>query len=279
MGMGRAGLQRHRIRTGQVGHDAWSRMRCVAFLFCLLLVTGCSNNGMEDQPKYEPFEASTLFDNGMSARPVVENTVARGQLRANAHLYAGQTGDTIAVEFPFPVTSEVMARGQERYGIYCAPCHGYAGYGDGIIVQRGFSPPPSFHEQRLRELPVGYLFQVITNGIGAMYSYGDRIQPEDRWAIIAYMRALQLSQNATLEAVPTDMQPELEASTEEMGATESMTTTESVTNTQNVTTTNRAPDDAEGVTGTETVTGTGDITDTGAVTDTEAVTTTEAVTE
>lgn len=202
------------VRPAGVGQGRPLWLRRAALLLCLLLVAGCQN-GMEEQPKYEPYEASVFFENGMSSRPMIDTTVARGQLRADAHLYAGQSGDAAAVEFPFPITSEVVVRGQERYGIYCAPCHGVAGYGDGMIVQRGFSPPPSFHEQRLREVPVGYLFQVITNGVGAMYSYADRVPPEDRWAIVAYMRALQLSQNATMDVVPAEMQPALEASTEE----------------------------------------------------------------
>ena len=180
-------------------------------LFSVLVLAACSN-GMDDQPRYEPYEASTFFDNGMSARPLLPNTVARGQLRADSHLYAGQVGGAPAAEFPFAVTSDVLARGQARYNIYCAPCHGDAGYGDGVIVQRGFTPPPSFHQERLRLLPEGHIFDVITNGIGAMYSYGDRIVPEDRWAIIAYVRALQLSQNATLEDVPAEMQTTLQSS-------------------------------------------------------------------
>jgi mono/diheme cytochrome c family protein len=193
-----------------------------ALLLCLLVLTGCSN-GMEDQPKYEPFEASTFFNNGMSAQPLVANTVARGQLRADSHLYAGQVAGSPAAEFPFPITEEILARGQERYNIYCTPCHGYAGYGDGIIVQRGFSPPPSLHDERLRTAPVGHFYGVITNGFGAMYSYADRITPEDRWAIIAYVRALQLSQNATTEDVPADQQPALEAASDEITDTVTIT--------------------------------------------------------
>ncbi len=255
--MERADLHRHKVQTEQIGDDAFVWLRYVALLLVLLLVAGCGNNGMEDQPKYEPYEASNFFENGTSAQAPVENTVARGQLNANTLLYAGQTEGTLATEFPFPVTSEVMARGQERYGIYCAPCHGYAGYGDGMIVQRGFSPPPSFHEQRLRDVPVGYFFQVITDGIGVMYSYGDRVQPADRWAIIAYIRALQLSQNATMAAVTAEIQPTLEASTEEMRGTEGVTVTDTVT-------------DTEGATIIESME---------SATSTESVTTTEVVTE
>jgi mono/diheme cytochrome c family protein len=191
-----------------------SKYAWVGLLLCMILLAAC-NNGMEDQPKYEPFEESAFFDNSMSARPMVANTVARGQLHADGLLYAGQVDGALAEEFPFPVTTEVLARDQERYNIYCTACHGYAGYGDGIVAQRGLSPPPSFHQERLRLLPVGHFFDVITNGIGAMYAYGDRIEAEDRWAIIAYIRALQLSQNATLDDVPPDLQPTIEAATED----------------------------------------------------------------
>ncbi len=183
------------------------RQRAI-WLLCIVLITAC--NGMENQPKYKTFEASTFFANGMSARPIIPNTVARGQLEADTLMYQGQELGAPATEFPFPVTDQVMARGQERYNIYCTPCHGYVGYGDGIVVTRGFTPPPSFHTERMRSVPVGHIFDVITNGFGAMYSYGDRIDAEDRWAIIAYIRALQLSQNATIDDVPADMQPTLD---------------------------------------------------------------------
>jgi mono/diheme cytochrome c family protein len=190
-----------------------SKTRWLGLLLLLLLLAACQN-GMEDQPKYEPFEASTFFRSGSSAQPLLANTVARGQLRADAHLYTGQVNGAPATEFPFPVTSEVLARGQERYNIYCSPCHGFSGYGDGIIVQRGLTPPPSFHTDRLRNIPVGHIFDVITNGFGVMYSYSDRVAPEDRWAIVAYIQALQLSQNATIDDVPPDAQGELEAAGE-----------------------------------------------------------------
>lgn len=199
----------------------------LGLLLCVIVITGCSN-GMEEQRKYEPFEATTFFSNGMSARMPIANTVARGQLRDDSHLYAGQVEGRQAEEFPFPVTEDVLARGQERYNIYCAPCHGYAGYGDGIIVQRGFAPPPSFHIDRLRMAPEGHFFGVITNGIGAMYSYRDRITPEDRWAIIAYVRALQLSQNATMDQVPADQQPALEAASEAGAETNTAAISETV---------------------------------------------------
>jgi mono/diheme cytochrome c family protein len=178
----------------------------------LLLLAGCTNtNGMSIQPRYDPFEPNPFFADGASARPVEPHTVARGMLRADTHIYEGVVDGALATTLPFPVTAEVLARGQERYNIYCAPCHGFSGYGDGMIVQRGFTPPPSFHSDRQRNLPVGHVFQVTTNGIGAMYGYATRVRPEDRWAIIAYIQALQLSQYAPLEVVPAEIQQQLEA--------------------------------------------------------------------
>jgi len=188
----------------------WAAPLLSLTLLAFLLVA-C--NGMEDQPKYEPLDPSSFFENGMSARSPVANTVARGQLQADSLLYDGQENGAPATEFPFPVTDEVLARGQERYNIFCTACHGYSGYGDGVVVGRGLTHPPSFHSERLRTAPVGHIFDVISHGFGAMYSYGDRIPVEDRWAIIAYVRALQLSQNATLEDVPPEVRPTLEAET------------------------------------------------------------------
>lgn len=180
----------------------------------LLLLTGCGEQRMVAQAKYEVFEASTFFDDGRSARELVPNTVARGQARLDTLLYSGTEEGAPATRYPFPVTQAVLERGQERYGIYCTPCHGYDGYGQGIVVQRGLSPPPSLHEARLREAPPGYLFGVITNGIGAMYSYDYRVAPEDRWAIVAYIQALQLSQSATLDDVPTEERQGLQTTNE-----------------------------------------------------------------
>jgi len=167
----------------------------------LAILTGCRQD-MHDQPRYEPFEASTFFEDGRSSRPLVEGTVARGHLRSDTHFYRGTVDGELVTRFPYPITSEVLNRGRERYNIFCSPCHGMSGYGNGMVVQRGFRQPPSFHIDRLRELPVGRFFSVITNGYGSMYDYASRISPRDRWAIIAYLRALQLSQNATIEDVP-----------------------------------------------------------------------------
>jgi mono/diheme cytochrome c family protein len=165
---------------------------------------------MHDAPRLDPLEASTFFADGQAARPTVANTVARGQLRQDEHLYQGRVNGELADAFPMPVTAEVMARGQERYNVFCTPCHGPAGHGDGIVVQRGFKAPPSYHEERLRAAPVGYYFDVMTNGFGAMQDYAAQIPVADRWAIAAYLRALQLSQRATVNDVPADRRSELD---------------------------------------------------------------------
>lgn len=192
-------------------HNSWQAvLRASLTLSGALLLAACTAGQMRDQPKYETFEASTFFADGLSARPILPNTVAQGQLRTDSHFYAGLENGAPATTFPFTVTMAVLTRGQERYAIFCAPCHGYDGAGTGMVVQRGFSPPPSFHSERLRNLPPGYLFDVITNGFGTMYSYGDRVPPADRWAIIAYIRALQLSQNAQVGDVPPEERQQLE---------------------------------------------------------------------
>jgi mono/diheme cytochrome c family protein len=165
---------------------------------------------MRDQPYYKPLEESSFFADGQSARPLVADTVARGQLRSNDALYTGKLGDQLVDTFPFTITREVLQRGQERYNIYCSPCHSRVGDGQGMVTRRGFPPPPSFHIDRLRDAPAGHFFVVITNGLGPMPSYAKQISPEDRWAIIAYVRALQLSQHATLEDVPPDEQERLQ---------------------------------------------------------------------
>ena len=138
----------------------------------------------------------------MASRPLVAHTVARGHLDEDTVFYAGKIGTNLVATFPFAITREILQRGRERYDIYCALCHGRTGEGNGMIVQRGFPPPPSFHIDRLREAPVGHFFDVVTQGYGIMYSYAERIEPTDRWAIAAYIRALQLSRNATPADVP-----------------------------------------------------------------------------
>jgi hypothetical protein len=157
---------------------------------------------MAKQPRYEPLEKSEFFDDQRASRPLVEGAVARGFLRDDESLHRGVADGKTADIFPFPIDKPVLLRGQERYNIYCSPCHDAIGTGQGMIVRRGFRPPPSFHIDRLRQAEAGKFFQHITNGLGAMPDYAQQISPEDRWAIIAYIRALQLSQNARLSDLP-----------------------------------------------------------------------------
>jgi mono/diheme cytochrome c family protein len=164
---------------------------------------------MHDQPKYIPLRQSAFFADERSARPLVTGTVARGQLREDTLLYTGKVDGADATMFPFPVDERTLRRGQERYDIFCAPCHARTGEGDGMIVRRGYRRPPSYHDDRLRSAAVGHFFDVITNGFGAMPDYAAQITAEDRWAIAAYIRVLQLSAHATLNDVPPDEQGKL----------------------------------------------------------------------
>lgn len=157
---------------------------------------------MHVQPRYHTLDPSPFFADGRSARPLVEGTVPRGHLRIDELMYTGKVNGKDADVFPFPITRAVLERGQQRFNIFCTPCHDRTGNGNGMIVQRGFRHPPSYHIDRLRKAPVGHFFDVITNGFGAMYSFASRIPPKDRWAIVAYIRALQLSEGATLADVP-----------------------------------------------------------------------------
>ena len=182
----------------------------IAALGAVLLTAACRQD-MHDAPRYEPLEASTFFGDGQSSRPLLAGTVARGLLRDDDHLYTGKVQGVLAETFPMPVTEDVMARGQERFDVFCSVCHGRTGVGDGMIVQRGFRQPPSLHEARLRDAPVGYFFDVITNGFGAMQDMAAQVPVTDRWAIAAYIRALQVSQSATEADVPADRRPELDA--------------------------------------------------------------------
>jgi mono/diheme cytochrome c family protein len=173
--------------------------------FCLLtsafLIVGCRQE-MSYQPRYDPLEPSDFFANGMSARPRIAGTVARGELVSNPFLETGKIGAADGDGFPFPVTAAVIDRGQERFNIYCSECHGRVGDGNGMIPSRGFKHPPSYHEEKLKKAPVGHFFDVVTNGFGAMPSYASRVAVDDRWRIAAYIRALQLSQSATPADVP-----------------------------------------------------------------------------
>ena len=166
------------------------------------MLSGCRQD-MHDQPKYIPLRPSGFFADGRSERPLIDGTVARGHLNDDAAFYTGKGPDGKFLDtFPFAVDKQVIQHGQERYNIYCQPCHDRLGNGDGMIVRRGYRHPPSYHIDRLRQVPNGYLYDVITNGFGAMPDYAAQIPPHDRWAIVAYVRALQLSQNASVNDVP-----------------------------------------------------------------------------
>jgi hypothetical protein len=167
----------------------------LASVSCLLFVAGCRQD-MHNQPKYRPLRASTFFEDGSSARPLVEGTVARGTLQEDTAFFTGKVDSQLVKELPFPVTREVLERGQQRYDIFCAPCHDRTGSGNGMVVQRGYRQAASFHIDRLRQVEVGHFFDVMTNGFGAMPDYRTQITPRDRWNIVAYIRALQLSQHA-----------------------------------------------------------------------------------
>ncbi len=180
-----------------------SRQLVIWALFLSGFLLSCRQD-MHDQPRYEPLEQNAFFGDKRASRQLLAGTVARGQLRLDEHLYKGTKGGELVSTFPFPVTEDVLKRGQERYNIFCAPCHDQTGSGHGMIVERGFRSPPSFHIDRLRQSPVGHFFDVISNGLGAMYDYSDRIPVRDRWAIVSYIRVLQLSQNIRVE----DLSPE-----------------------------------------------------------------------
>jgi mono/diheme cytochrome c family protein len=184
--------------------------RTVSAGACLALLGACRQD-MHDAPRYEAYEKSAFFADQRAMRPQVEGTVARGQLRDNLALHTGKNGATFLATFPVPLDETMIRRGQQRFQIYCMPCHGLLGKGDGMIVRRGYRQPPSLHLDRLRQQPAGYFFDVMTNGFGVMPDYAAQITVEDRWAVAAYIRALQISQNATIADVPTERRAELDA--------------------------------------------------------------------
>ena len=171
------------------------RAAAAALALAALALAGCRQD-MHDAPRYKPLAESDFFANGSSARPLPAGTVARGFLREDTLLYTGRTAEgSLTAELPLPVTRALLARGHERFDIFCSPCHGKLGDGRGMVVQRGFKPPSSYHVERLRQAPIGSLFDVMTNGFGVMPGYAPQVPAEDRWAIAAYIRALQLSQH------------------------------------------------------------------------------------
>jgi mono/diheme cytochrome c family protein len=176
-------------------------VRLAALALCAAGLAGCRQD-MHNQPKYKPLRPSEFFTDGSSARPLVEGTVARGTLQEDEAFFTGKVGTTLVREMPFAVDQAVVNRGQERYNIYCTPCHDATGNGNGMVVQRGYRKPPSFMEQRLRDAEAGHFFDVMTNGFGAMPDYKAQIAARDRWAIIAYIRALQLQQPVAPPSAP-----------------------------------------------------------------------------
>ena len=232
-------------RIGVLSHARTSYLRVgqTTGLAVLLLLPLACQQQMAAQPSYKPLDPSEFFADSRSARPVIPGTVARGHLRTDAHLFTGmrarKTGDlervaSIVAEagvnvlaaalnavierndyvatFPFPVTHEVLEQGRNRYMIYCVVCHDSLGTGRGKIVERGYTPPPSFHIERLREAPAGHFFDVITRGYGSMPEYKEQVPPRERWAIVAYIRALQLSQRFPEKELPEEMRKEWQKS-------------------------------------------------------------------
>jgi len=179
----------------------WNSVRLLIGVALLLAASGCRQD-MHDQPKYQPFERNAFFADQRASRPLVPGVVARGHLDEDRPFFTGTSATGPVTTNPLPLSRDVLLRGQERFNIYCSPCHDRVGSGEGMIVQRGFKQPPSFHTDRLRSVPDGYLFQVMTNGFGTMATYAPQVSARDRWAIVAYIRALQFSQHATVADVP-----------------------------------------------------------------------------
>ena len=192
------------------------RARGPAVTFALLLSTtalvaaGCRQD-MHDAPRYEAYEASASFPDGRASRTAPAGTVARGWLRDDEALYTGKVAGQNVDQFPFPIAHADLQRGQQRFNIYCTPCHGKLGDGQGMVVQRGLRQAASYHQDRLRQEKAGYFYDVITNGFGAMQGYAEEIPVRDRWLIVAYLRALQLSQHASVNDVPADHRADLDA--------------------------------------------------------------------
>ena len=200
------------LGSWKLGVGSFAKHALVIALACFAVA--CRQD-MHNGPRYKPLQASEFFTSGGSARMLVANTVPRGYLREDELLNTGKQAGQLASSFPMAVTADVMARGQERYNVFCSPCHGRTGVGNGMIVQRGFRQPPSYGEQRLRDAPAGYFFDVMTNGFGAMQDYAAQVPVADRWAIVAYIRALQLSMNATVADVPADRRADLDRPAQE----------------------------------------------------------------
>jgi mono/diheme cytochrome c family protein len=185
-----------------------NRVLLGAGALAFLALTACRQD-MHNEPRYRPLAASDFFSDGRSARPMVAGTVARGHLHIDDARYTGKIDGEDVDQFPIPIAKADIERGQTRFNIYCTPCHGRLGDGTGMVVLRGFRQPPSYYSERLVNAPVGHFFDVISNGFGAMPSYASRVQNDDRWRIVAYIRALQLSESASVNDVPADQRPNL----------------------------------------------------------------------
>jgi cytochrome c553 len=184
------------------GTEMMKKILLLGSVSALMFVAGCRQD-MQDQPKFFPQRGTTFYPDGRSARPQVEGTVARGQLHEDSYFYTGMVAGKEGDMMPFPVTMDVLQRGQERFNIYCSACHSRVGNGAGMIVDRGYKPAGNFHDARLMAAPLGHFFNVMSNGYGAMPDYAAQLTPADRWAVAAYIRALQLSQSATTADVAT----------------------------------------------------------------------------
>jgi cytochrome c553 len=182
----------------------------VFFAAVMLCSLPACRRDMFNQPKSNPLSQSDFFQDGAASRPIPPHTVVHDDLENDSAFYTGMIGTNLVTTLPFPVTRQMLDRGRERFEINCMPCHGETGEGNGIVVQRGFPAPPSYHIDRLRSSPVGHFFDVMTRGYGAMYPFASRVTPADRWAIAAYIRALQLSEYATLADAPTNEVARLE---------------------------------------------------------------------
>ncbi len=222
-----AELTNQRTRVKESGKTISLGRLCFCLLISTLVLASACRYDMQDQPRYKAFKKNDFFNDGKAMRELPEGTVARGYLREDKVFYQGKkenvgtsapvestmnaAGNTVVSSFPdaiekspVPLTKELLDRGEQRYKVFCIVCHGPVGKGDGMIVRRGFSPPPTYHDERLKNAPDGHFFDVITNGWGKMNSYGSQIPPADRWAIVAYIRALQVSQNPTgMSSLPT----------------------------------------------------------------------------
>lgn len=189
-----APMHRPEGRTGTALAALWMLLGCV-------LVGGCRQD-MHDNPRFEPLEGTEFFADGRASRPQVPGTIARGELVTDPGFVTGRRDGVLMTGFPLPVDRELLERGRERYDIFCSVCHDRLGTGNGMVVQRGFLRPPTLHDDRLRGMPNGHFFDVMTHGYGAMFDYADRIDPADRWAIVAWIRVLQRSQHASIEDAP-----------------------------------------------------------------------------